>query len=269
MPIHSQKKIFWFVFQNDRLLLGSSTKEQRMIDSTFIHEVEPDIIRRYQLATLDDYDIYCAELSNDSTLPASLEAIPLRKALEIIGQDWYTIAVKAYMIINWDKNHQFCGRCGSETTHKSGTFERACPVCDIIFYPRISPSIIVCITNHDKILMARSYHFPSGVYGLIAGFVEPGESVEDAVHREVMEEVGITITDLAYFGSQAWPFPDSLMLGFTARYAGGDLDINNNEIEAAGWYRYDELPGRPSSTISISGKLLDYGIALLKKNDEQ
>lgn len=265
MPSTSSKNICWFVFQNDRLLLALPRDAERLVFSALASELQSAIIRQYQLATWDDYDIHCAELSNDYQLPANIEAVPLRKALEVLGQDWYTIAVKAYMVITWDKNHQFCGRCGSDTTHKPTTFERICPICEITFYPRISPSIIVCILNEDKILMARSYHFPAGIYGLIAGFVEPGESIEEAVHREVKEEVNITIKDLTYYGSQAWPFPDSLMIAFTARYVAGDIDINNDEIEAAGWYRYDELPGRPSSTVSISGKLLDFGIETLQR----
>lgn len=268
MPSTTTKNICWFVFQNDRLLLATPGDANRLVFSELVVGIESAIVRQYQLTTFDAYDIFCAELSNDYQLPSTMEAVPLRKALEILGQDWYTIAVKAYMIITWDKNHQFCGRCGSDTTHRTGTFERICSLCEITFYPRISPSIIVCITNQDRILMARSYHFPAGVYGMIAGFVEPGESVEDAVHREVLEEVGITVSNLEYFGSQAWPFPDSLMIAFTGKYSTGEIDINNDEIEAAGWYRYDELPGRPSSSVSISGKLLDYSITRLQTEFE-
>jgi NAD+ diphosphatase len=117
------------------------------------------------------------------------------------------------------------------------------------------------IHRDDQILMARSPHFPPGVYGLIAGFVEAGESVEEAVHREVKEEVGLAIKNLRYFGSQAWPFPDSLMIGFFAEYESGDLLIDHSEIEEAGWYHYDQLPGHPSVTISIAYKLIKAFIA--------
>ena len=108
--------------------------------------------------------------------------------------------------------------------------------------------------------MARSPHFAPGVFGLIAGFVEIGESLEEAVFREVKEEVSLDIKNIRYFTSQPWPFPDSLMVGFIADYAGGDIQIDHREIESAGWYRYDHLPGRPSSGISIASKLLEHFI---------
>ncbi|EKD73866.1 MAG: phosphohydrolase (MutT/NUDIX family protein) [uncultured bacterium] len=108
--------------------------------------------------------------------------------------------------------------------------------------------------------MARSYHFAPGTYGLIAGFVEIGESVEEAVHREVIEETGITIKNIQYFGSQPWPFPDSLMLAFTAQYASGTLTVNTTELEEANWYRFDHLPGRPGAHLSIANQLIDHFI---------
>ena len=117
--------------------------------------------------------------------------------------------------------------------------------------------MIVLIHQDDHLLMARSAHFPPGVYGLIAGFVEAGESIEEAVHREVKEEVGLTIKSLVYCGSQPWPFPDSLMMAFTADYEAGEITMDQVEIEDAGWYKYDKLPGLPSMALSIAMKLID------------
>lgn len=247
----------WFIFQNERLLI--SKDEQ----SPFIHETTglPPLLRQYALGSFNQYTVFCGEINPEVILPPHLEALPLRKALERLGQDWFTIVAKATSIIHWDKNHRFCGRCSNPTIHKANTFERHCATCGLLFYPRISPSIIVLIHHDDKILMARSPHFPEGAYGLIAGFVEAGESIEDAVHREVKEEVNVTIKNLRYYGSQAWPFPDSLMIGFEAEYASGELIIDPIEIEAAGWYRYDNLPGRPSTRLSIASRLLDDYIA--------
>lgn len=130
-------------------------------------------------------------------------------------------------------------------------------LCHLSFFPRISPSIIVLIKKADHLLMARSPHFLPGVYGLIAGFIDAGESIEEAVHREVKEEVGLKIKNLSYFGSQQWPFPDSLMIAFTADYCSGDITINPDEIEEAGWYKYNNLPGRPQTSVSIASKLID------------
>lgn len=254
----SSKLEYWFVFQNDRLLV--SKVDTQILTSSSIKDLQ-NLIRQYQLTELNDRIIYCAELNKDITLPDNLETISFRNALESLGDDWYNIAVKAYSIIQWDKNHHYCGRCGSLTIQKIGAFERICTHCSLAFYPRISPSIIVLIHKGDEILMARSPHFLPGVYALIAGFVEAGESLEDAVYREVQEEVGIKIKNLRYFGSQAWPFPDSLMVAFHADYDSGEIVINETEIEAAGWYRYDNLPGLPSTHISISRKLIDHYLA--------
>lgn len=252
---------YWFIFQNDQLLLLKSDKRFRIPDSSLLPRLEPFFLRQYKLGVFNGKGCYCAELDSFTALPIEFDAVSLRKAFEILGDEWYTAAAKAYSVINWDKNHQFCGRCGHRTRYKSGAFERICDNCGLSLYPRISPSIIVLIQKNDTILMSRSPHFPPGAYGLIAGFVEAGESIEDAVHREVKEEVDIKVKNLRYFGSQSWPFPDSLMIGFTAEYASGDIHIDQQEIEAADWYSYDNLPGRPSSSISIAKKLIDYFIA--------
>ena len=262
------KTSYWFIFQNERLLITKNS-ETKLLTSMSINVMKDQFLRQHLLSHLDQIDIYCAELTTEFTLPSSIDTVSLRQALELLGPDWYTIAAKAYSIINWDKNHRFCGRCGNPTLRKNETFERVCTTCSLSFYPRISPSIIVLIQRNDEILMARGYHFPQGVYGLIAGFIEAGESIEEAIHREVQEEIGIKIKNLQYFGSQSWPFPDSLMIGFTAEYASGELIINHDEIEHADWYRFDNLPGKPSSSISIAKKLIDHFVAKELMNDNR
>ena len=256
------KKIdYWFVFQGDRLLLPIHHDKNNLLTDDMLDTLRQSLSRQHLLSELDAYSVHCAELNDTIVLPNHLELHYMRKALELLGTEWYSIATRAYTIMTWDRNHQFCGRCGHSTEKKPGLFERLCPVCSLVFYPRISPSIIVMIRKDDHILMARSPHFPPGVYGLIAGFVEAGESVEETVHREVKEEVGLEIKNLRFFGSQPWPFPDSLMIAFIADYASGELQINHNEIEDAGWYRYDNIPSRPSSSISIARKLIEHYIA--------
>ncbi len=254
------KLTYWFIFQNERLLIVKNS-EKKLLLSESAETMKAHFLREYRLSHFDDFDVYCAEVNNDLQLPNEFDSVSLRQALEFLGPDWYTIAARAYSIITWDKNHRHCGRCGNVTVHKPDTFERICTTCSLSFYPRISPSIIVLIHQGDQILMARGSHFPPGVYGLIAGFIEAGENIEEAAHREVQEEIGIKIKNLRYFGSQSWPFPDSLMIGFIAEYASGELVINHDEIEAAGWYRFDNLPGKPSTSISIARKLINYFIA--------
>jgi NAD+ diphosphatase len=249
---------YGFIFQNERLLVLKETSGLRLPTADTLNQ---HFIRQYPLGTFNETPCICAEISADLALPDELEAQPLRTAFTTLGNDWYGVLAKAISVITWDKNNQFCGRCGHATICKSQSFERSCPACGLSFYPRISPSIIVLIKRDDKILLSRSPHFIKGAYGLIAGFVEVGESIENAVHREVMEEVSLKIKNLVYFGSQAWPFPDSLMIAFTADYAEGEIHLNDKELESADWYSYDNLPGGPSHSISIARKLIDHYIA--------
>lgn len=183
--------------------------------------------------------------------------LPLKQSFELLDDVWFQVIVKAFQIIRWDKQHQYCGKCGGSTRKQEGVFERYCTGCQLSFFPKISPSIIVMIHKEDKILMARSANFPPNCYALIAGFVDPGETLEEAVHREVKEEVGVSIDNVCYFGSQPWPFPDSLMVGFTADYVGGEIVFHDGEIESGGWYDKDHLPGMPSSSISIASLLIE------------
>ena len=257
MLLHQNFPEYWIIFQADTLILGQGTAIQALLDAGLAGQFKTQFLRHFFLGHFHHASFYCAELPTDLRLPAEVKAIPFRRALDVLGQDWYSIASKAHAILNWDRNHRYCGRCGTETEHRGPAFERVCTACHLMFYPRISPSIIVRIVKNKQILMARSAHFPPGSYALIAGFIEAGESVEQAVHREVYEEVGIYIKNLQYFGSQPWPFPDSLMLAFTADYASGTLQFNDGEIEDANWYDFDKLPGRPSSTISIASQLIN------------
>ena len=255
------KPEYWFIFQNGKLLILKNEIIHKVIDhiipTTLPDNINSQLERSLIITETTNYIVFSAELSSLSKVPQSMIALPFRKALEMLSEEWYALAVKSFGILMWDKNHRFCGRCGNETIKDSKLFERHCGFCSLVFYPRISPSIIVRIRKDNEILMARGPHFTPGTYGLIAGFIEVGETIEEAVHREVLEEVGIKIKNLHYFGSQAWPFPDSLMVAFTADYESGELMIDYDEIEDAGWYGIHNLPGKPSATISIANKLLN------------
>ena len=254
--------IRWFVIQNNEILLLAHNNT--LPDNTDIASVETYFLRQFQLGRMNDTEYCCAEIDPLAPIPNSLYSLSLRKLLSLFDDDKYSICVKAYSVITWDRNHLYCGRCGAATKPQANGFERVCSSCTLSFFPRISPSIIVLIKKDDQLLMARGPNFPPGVYGLIAGFVEIGESLEETVHREVKEEVGIEIKNLSYFGSQAWPFPDSLMIAFIAEYASGEISTNKDEIEDAGWYRYDNLPGLPSMSISIASTLLKNFVASCK-----
>lgn len=249
-----KEKAYWFVFQEGHLILEKDSLHIPNKDA--IARLEDAFTRQLSLGEHRESTHFAAEIKTEYPIPDHLIRLSLKQAF-IKNPDWHSLIAKASSAINWDKMHQFCGHCGTKTVHQPPAFERLCPNCHHVFYPRISPSIIVLIQKESKILMARSPHFAAGVYGLIAGFVEIGESIEEAVHREVFEEVGLKIKNLRYFGSQSWPFPDSLMLGFFADHAGGEIHIDNQEIIEAGWFDKNNLPGYPSSSISIAQQLIE------------
>ncbi len=178
----------------------------------------------------------------------------LREVYEF-NKDLYLMGAKAVLVNDWYASHQFCGRCGAKTQLDEKDMMLKCPECHQVHYPRIAPAIIVAIRNGDELLMAKHSYHDNIRYALIAGFVEPGESIEEAVHREVSEEVGIKIKNLKYMKSQSWPFPNSLMLGFEAEYESGDIKVDGDEILKAKWFKKDEII-RYSSDISISDWLI-------------
>jgi NAD+ diphosphatase len=199
---------------------------------------------------------YAAGLQADAPLPEGWAGVGVRELYGRIPDEDIAVASFAVRIIGSAKMSRFCGRCGHETVPVLTERAKRCPACGLVTHPRISPAIIVLITRGDEILLARSPRFPVGMHSVIAGFVEPGETLEHAVHREVQEEVGITIKNLRYFASEPWPFPDSLMIAFVADYAAGEIAIDNNEIVGAGWFGRDNLPQLPKK-LSISRALID------------
>ena len=249
----------YLVFKKGELGLLKNNGEYIFIEENTLKDI---LKTQLHLIEKKDNNIYYAlEIKSEAALSPSIEWLPLRQACHLLDQKYFPILSKSAQIILWDQQHQFCGICGSKTRGQENTWEKHCITCKAIFYPRISPSIIVLIKKEDKILMARSPHFPSGVYGLIAGFVEPGETLEEAVHREVFEEVGIKIKNIRYYDSQSWPFPNTLMIGFLADYDRGEIKMQESEIEAAGWYTKDNLPGYPSSSFSIVCAMINAFVA--------
>ena len=180
----------------------------------------------------------------------------LRRLWGVLDEEAWKLAGRAVQIVEWDRDHRYCGRCGAGTERQPDELARVCPRCGLQQFPRISPAVIVRVERGDQLLLARSPHFAPGVYSTLAGFVEPGESLEETVAREVREEVGVEVRNIRYFGSQPWPFPHSLMIGFVADWDSGEIRLQEAEIEDAGWFGIDDLPGLPSR-LSIARALLD------------
>lgn len=215
-----------------------------------------EVVRHQYLGVLYGEPCWSVELAADAPLPAHVALSGLRSLFDQVTEAHYAIAGRAFQIIAWERDHQFCGRCGTRTEAVSGERARRCPACGLVAYPRISPAIIVLIERGDHILLARGRTFAPGRYGIVAGFVEPGESLEEAVRREVREEVDIELGRIDYFGSQPWPFPHGIMIGFRAQHERGEITIDEGELAEAGWYSLENLPQIPPR-LSIARRLID------------
>ena len=203
---------------------------------------------------------YAIEIPGDRPLPGELAYSGVRELAGLIPDEELAIAGLAVQITDYDRTTRFCGRCGALTEPARNERAKICPSCSRVTYPRLSPAIIVLVRNGDSVLMVRGVRAPPGRYGLVAGFVEPGETIEHAVHREVREEAGIAIKNVRYLGSEPWPFPNSLMLGFVAEYDGGEIAPDGIEVEAAVWFDRDHLPDLPPK-FGITRALIDHWLS--------
>jgi len=216
------------------------------------------------LGTLDGgTDCYAVALPKDTEPPAGMRLVSARGLFTRLDETLFAIAGRALAIAEWDVTHRFCGRCGQPTGLVPGERARRCPACRTPYYPRISPAVIVLVTRGDSMLLARNATFPEPFFSTLAGFVDVGESLEETVLREVKEEVGLDLKNLRYFGSQPWPFGRSLMVGFTAEYAGGDIRVDGQEIAEADWFTPDHLPRIPPR-LSIARQLIEAFVAQVK-----
>ena len=210
-----------------------------------------------------DTPCHAADVEHFPELPGAT-AVSLRDLFLTAGAQAFVVAGRAVQLLDWQKQHRFCGQCGTPTERGRNEFAMHCPACGLIAYPRISPAVMVLVRDGARLLLARSPRFKPGVYSALAGFVEPGETLEECAVREVREEVGIEIANLRYFASQPWPFPNSLMIAFFADYAGGEIVPEPGEIEAADWFGPERLPQLPDP-ISISRQLIDAAVVEISK----
>jgi NAD+ diphosphatase len=208
------------------------------------------------IGTWEGVDCYSAPYPKDQAPPEGMRLVHTRSLYRKVDEGLFAVAGRAMAIAEWDISHRFCGKCGQPTDLVAGERARRCTVCRTPFYPRIAPAVIVLVTQGDRMLLARNAHFPEPFFSTLAGFVDPGESLEECVVREVKEEVGVELKNVRYFGSQPWPLGRSLMVGFTAEYAGGELRVDEKEIAEAAWFTPDNLPRIPPR-LSIARHLID------------
>ncbi|MBT4162318.1 MAG: NAD(+) diphosphatase [Gammaproteobacteria bacterium] len=210
----------------------------------------------HYLGRIGDAPIFAEEVDPDAEEPDGYEFETLWGFLTTVDQPVFDLIGRAKQLVDWHQHHHFCGACGGVTSTEPTDRSRKCESCDLSFYPRLAPSIIVLVYRGEELLLAKNANTQADFYSTLAGFVEPGESIEETVHREVFEEVGVKIKNLKYFNSQSWPFPNSLMLGFFAEYDSGEINIQEEEIADAQWFHYKDLPNNPAM-MSISGWLID------------
>lgn len=251
---------YWFAFRGYRLLVAWDGDDATVPCLGSPHEIGLEPVRWQYLGRLDGVHCYSAELDENIEPPDGMDFRSLRRLYGVIDEDLFWIAGRAVQIVDWDRTHQFCGVCGTPTERNRRERVKRCPACGHTSYPRLAPAIIVAITKGDQLLLARSHRHPPDLYSVLAGFVEPGESLEECVIREIKEEVGLDVKNIRYFGSQPWPFPHSLMIAFTCEYAGGEIRLEEEEMAEAGWYTADNLPRVPPP-LSISRQLIDWFVA--------
>ncbi|WP_243425555.1 NAD(+) diphosphatase [Clostridium paridis] len=245
----------WFVFNDDKVLTYKENEEVHIPTYDKIDFL--DIKEEYYIGSLKGTECYACEISEDKIYNKPyFEFIDIRSLGIILGERFFLLLGRGKQIINWDKNNRFCGKCGSEIHKLDNERAKKCDACGTTYYPQLSPAIIVSVIKGEEILLAHNLNFKEGLFSVIAGFVEAGETFEESVKREVMEEVGIKVNNIKYFGNQPWPFPNSVMIGFTAEYESGEIKVDGTEIGEAKWFKKDKLPDIPNN-LSIARKLID------------
>ncbi|MEC8307375.1 MAG: NAD(+) diphosphatase [Pseudomonadota bacterium] len=237
------------VTSNDRTIAVDTNGNPLLLD------LDDEVIADYDpvlAGTLNDVNYYGVRGEKIDWLKYE----PLRPILIQIRSAQFVPVSAAMQVLDFSREHQFCGQCGRPTRPSESDRGRTCEYCQLTQYPRISPCVIVLVTREDEILLARAPRFVDGMYSTLAGFVEAGESAEHACHREIFEEVGVEIAKPVYQGSQSWPFKHSLMLGYRAEWMLGDIKIDGHEIIDAQWFKYDKLPKLPPKA-SISRGMID------------
>jgi NAD+ diphosphatase len=248
----------WFLFRGSDLLVrvsGGVAEVPVAADPAALGLAAPVV---HHIGEADGAPCRAADVKGDA--PDGWTFAGLRSLFSVLPEPLLRVAGRALMVVEWDRSHRFCGRCGTPTRPKEGERARECPACGELAYPRISPAIIVAVTRDDRILLVRHHRFAQR-FTVIAGYVEPGETLEECVHREVLEETAIEISEPRYVANQPWPFPHSLMVAFTAEHRSGEIRVEPSELIEGGWFAADALPAVPDK-VTIARRLIDGFVAV-------
>lgn len=223
-----------YIFQHQKLLVDENLqlpKVEKLASDLHIHHNDHVIAR---------------DLLEHESIPDGYQLIFIRELIQLWSTTEFLQASRAVQLLEWRRNHKFCSHCGHATEIHSKEYAMVCPACGYHQYPRVQPCVITIITKgDDELLLAKSARNKSNMYGLIAGFVEVGETLEEAVQREAFEEVGVKLKNICYMSSQPWPFPSNLMIAFHAEYDSGDIQLQLEEISDAQFFKFDQLPEIP------------------------
>ncbi len=253
-PAKEAPLYYWFVFLDDELLLADSNNPPIVPCTAKIPVPESIVVVQRCIGIYDG--IPCIAVSVDAE-PDGFMNVHLRQSRNYIDHDLWIIAGRARQLLGWEQDNKFCGRCGQIMRRNDRGFSAVCDGCGALSYPQINPAVIMAITRGREILLGHSKKFDQGMYSVLAGFVEPGETIEEAVYREVFEETAIKTTNIRYVASQSWPFPNSLMLGCSAEYTSGEIKIDHNELEDAQWFRPEAMPEKLPPQMTIARRLID------------
>lgn len=262
LTITPETQGYWLIWSEKELLIQYDEKEPSVPygswkDFSFAHHYQKDVIR---IGDIEGKPCFLIDMGQETAVQDRFTGITLREFISQTTPHWFGMVARSHQLAVFLQTHRFCGQCGDRMHNVGWEMAMQCKTCQHRAYPRISPCIIVAITDGNNILLARGKHHKAGLYSILAGFVESGETLEQAVHREVMEEVGIRIKHVRYIESQPWPFPHQLMCGFVAEYDSGDITIDQREIIEADWFPLNSLPTTPSKE-TISGRLIALSLA--------
>jgi len=247
----------WFIIHEEKLAVRKGEDGYSVPRFSDVKRVQGVLEDAQYFGLEGGCSCFLAGLADPGLLADGFEFRGIFELLGLLDDELLLVAGCAAQLVRWGRSHKFCGRCGKPTEDKTDERAKTCPDCGLNCYPRLSPAVIVAVVKDDKLLLATSPRFRSSFWSVLAGFVEPGETLEECVVREVQEEVGILVKNVRYFDSQPWPFPDSLMLGFTAEYAEGEIKTDGDEIVDAEWFAADHLPNIPPR-VSIARRLIDW-----------
>jgi NAD+ diphosphatase len=259
-PPETADNALYCVFHGDELIADMRSASPCLLPRSEVRFLAPEPVRELFLGYWHGKPCFARELDRQADLAApNYQVGNLYQILGRVPDELFALAGRAQQLLGWDRENAFCGRCGETMGSHSHERARTCDPCGTLVYPRIAPCIIVLVSRGKELLLARNANFPVEMFSTLAGFIEAGETVEECLVREVKEEVGVDVTDIRYFSSQSWPFPNQLMLGFFAEYEGGDIVCEDEEIAEAHWFAPDELPTIPP-VHSISGQLIRHHV---------